>query len=109
MSDLATIITGIIASIGLIGWLVLGLLFFVVLPILWILLPFAVFKIRSRMDQLITAVTDLGNWQKAMLGEIKAIGKQLEKLNQGQKQPPQPTIPLKSLKDQATDIRENKV
>ena len=83
------------STLGLIG------LFLVVLTILWALIPFAVFGIRSRMDRLITAVADLGHWQKAMLGEIKAIGKQLDKLNQG---PEQPTS--KSLKDQAADIRD---
>jgi len=84
------------------------ILFLVVLTILWALIPFAVFGIKPRLDRLVKGIADLGHWQKGMLGELKSIGKQLEKLNQAQKQPPQPigTTPSKSLKDQAAEIRE---
>ena len=84
------------------------ILFLFVLTILWALIPFAVFGVKPRLDRLVKGIADLGNWQKAMLGELQAIGKQLEKLNQAQKQPPQPTrtTPLKSLKDQAAEIRD---
>ena len=83
------------------------ILFLVVLTILWALIPFAVFGVKPRLDRIVKGIADLGNWQKAMLGELQAIGKQLENLNQAQKQPPQPTgtPPSKSLKDQAADIR----
>ncbi len=83
-------------------------LFLFVLAILWVLLPLAVFGIRSRVDRLIIEVIDLGRWQKTTFGVLKAIEKQLEKPNQAPKQPTQPTEPTesKSLEEQAAEIRE---
>ena len=78
-------------------------LFLVVLTILWALIPFAVFGIKPRLDRLVKGIADLGNWQKDILSELRAIGKQLEKLNQGPKQPAP-----KSLKQQAVEIREDR-
>lgn len=79
-------------------------LFLVVLTILWALFPFAVFGIKPRLDRVVKGIADLGNWQKDILSELRAIGKQLEKLNQ---EPQQPTP--KSLKEQAAEIiRERK-
>ena len=84
------------------------ILFLFVLTILWALIPFAVFGIKPRLDRLVKGIADLSHWQKAMLGELNAMGKQLERMNQAQKQSPQPTgtRPSKSLKDQAAEIRD---
>lgn len=84
------------------------ILFLIVLTLLWALIPFAVFGVKPRLDRVVKGIADLGHWQKAMLGEIKAIGKQLEKLNQAPKQPTQPagTTESKSLEEQAAEIRE---
>ena len=78
-------------------------LFLVVLTILWALFPFAVFGIKPRLDRVVKGIADLGNWEKDILSELRAIGKQLEKLNQG----PQQSTP-KSLKEQAAEIREDR-
>ena len=79
-------------------------LFLVVLTILWALFPFAAFGIKPRLDRVVKGIADLGNWQKDILPELRAIGKQLEKLNQ---EPQQPAP--KSLKEQAAEIiRERK-
>jgi hypothetical protein len=58
-------------------------LFLVVLTILWALFPFAVFGIKPRLDRVVKGIADLGHSQRTILGELKAIGKQLEKPNQG--------------------------
>ena len=56
----------------------------IVLGILWIFVPFAIFGIKPRLDRLIVAVTELAQSQKAVSEDLRRVEQRLRSVEDGE-------------------------
>ncbi len=103
MSVLDEILVG---STGLIIVLFVGSVLF---GVLWLIVPFAIFGIKPRLERLITGISDLARWQSTLSKDLRRIELQLKQLENNlpvQPQLGQTDLESKTLEQQAQEIRE---
>ncbi len=76
------LVSVIVALMGSSLVLVFGLV--IVLGIIWIFVPFAIFGIKPRLDRLIAAVTELAQSQKAVSEDLRRVEQRLRSVEDGE-------------------------
>jgi hypothetical protein len=71
--------------------LVLILALVIVLGVIWIFVPFAIFGIKPRLDRLIAAVNELAQSQKAVSEDLRRIEQKLRTTEAGEAGEPKKT------------------
>ena len=96
----------LIGSTGLIIILFVGSVLF---GVLWLIVPFAIFGIKPRLERLITGISDLARWQSTLSEDLRRIELQLKQLENNlpiQPPPSKTDRASRTLEQQAQEIRE---